>query len=89
METIRPELKTNLYIAADLALNTMVTRLLTQPAVALAPNLRRRFVRENLNQEVSLRVSAKRRRIYEQDLGVEVVRGYLTEGGDSILGAFF
>ena len=25
----------------------------------------------------------------EQDLGVEIVRGCLTEGGDSILGAFF
>ena len=25
----------------------------------------------------------------EQDSGVEVVRGCLTEGGDSILGAFF
>ena len=25
----------------------------------------------------------------EQDSGVEIVRGCLTEGGDSILGAFF
>ena len=42
MEAIRPEIKTN--VAAELALNTTVTSLQTQPAVALAPKLRRRFV---------------------------------------------
>ena len=39
-EGIQPEL----ILAAELAMNTTVTSLLTQPAEVLAPNLRRRFV---------------------------------------------
>ena len=32
---------------------------------------------------------AVKEKINEQDSGVEIVHGCLTEGGDSILGAFF
>ena len=34
-------------------------------------------------------MAAKRIKMNEQDSGVEVVRGCLTEGGNSILGVFF
>ena len=50
-------------------------RVTSQLAMALAPNLMRRC--GGLDK------------VNEQDLGVEVVHGCLTEGGHSILSAFF
>ena len=77
-------------LAVELALNTTVTSLLTQPAVALAMNLRRRFV----TAQEKIRLGSKltcggQEKLNEQDSGVEVVRECLTEEGNSTLGVFF
>ena len=58
--------------------------------MALAPNLTRFFVtaQEKIRLESKLTCGGQEK-MNELDSGVEVVCGCLTEGGNSILGAFF
>ena len=69
----------------------IVTSLLIQPAVALGPNLRKRFVTAKRKRKIrsGSKLTCGGQEKNEQDSGIEVVHGRLTKGGDSILDAFF
>ena len=69
MEAFRPKIKTNLYIAAELALNTTYSNELTDSASSdTSSELKEALcnsAEEKLDQEVNLRVAAKRIKINE------------------------